>query len=119
MLAALLNLGFAGGQAAAPQPEQETVLQGGHYWPDVEPQDWRQRSHDERRRILERIISGAREAPAEVREEVAEIVQPYKRKRGRVDVTALAANVEAVDRLIRAYQDYLDDDDAALVLLMG
>lgn len=79
MLAALLNLGFAGGQAAAPQPEVTTSTGGGksRRYPRrvmVRGRLYVVRSALEERQLLQAVLDRAREAapasPAEVRQQV-------------------------------------------------
>lgn len=108
-------------EGAPPEPPAEDIPQGGHYWPDVKRDDWRERNQKQRRELLERIINGVEDAPAEIREEVADIVRPYRQgaRLTRASLDRLADNLRAVERLLAAYQEYIDDEDAAAILLMS
>ena len=111
---------IAGGDVA-----QEIAPQGGHYWPDVERDDWKDRSARERREFLERLINGAEEAPEPVKEEIKEVIAPYQTKGvtslavSRSGLARLARNQAAVERLIAVYEQFVDDEDATVLLLVA
>lgn len=117
MLLWLLNLGFAAG--GAPEPTPAVSAEGGHYWPDVKQDDWREKSQKQRREFLLSLINGAEAAPEAVQDEIREILEPYKpgpriTKNG---LNELAENIRAVERLIQVIEAYQDDDDAAFLLM--
>jgi len=114
-----------GVDAAAPVAEVITP-QGGHYWPDVQrDDDWKERSAKERREFLERLINGAEEAPEPVKEEIKEVIAPYQTKGvtslavSRSGLVRLARNQAAVERLIAVYEQFVDDEDATVLLLVA
>lgn len=94
----------------------EVVTQtGGHYFPKVKYNDWRERSQKQRREYLERLLSAAEDAPEEIQEEVQAVIAPYQ-SRGRVAVSTL--DVERINRLISRIEAILEDEDETLLLLM-
>lgn len=103
----------------------EELPQGGHYWPDVEYADLKERSARERRAFIARLIEGADEAPEPVQAEIKDVIASYQKKDAQgfsvsqKGIARLANNLAAVERLIAAYQDYLDDEDATVLLLVA
>lgn len=123
-----LNLGFAGSGADAPIVEEAEPLSRGGIWPDkpVEPKDWRGKSAEERRKLLERMILGLNEAPEEIQEQAAEVVEEYAPRKKtqpvqvkRSEYKNLAKNLRAIEELARLYEEFVEQEDEVIAILLS
>lgn len=120
-------------QTGTAPPVTPTVT-GGHYWPkrngrDIEPEDWRRKSREERRAALQALIAGVNEAPVEVVEAAKAAVSEYEAPKApdarlvvrKAALDRLAADIQAVERLARVLEEYeaAADDEAMVLLLSG
>jgi hypothetical protein len=118
--------------AVIPEPEQETGARGG-WLSRQQIRDEEDFQRDRKRRekeLLEEIalaydrLHG--ESAPEIAQEAAKIVAPYVEGRkpkkalpapARIDFPALSRNIEAATKLLKLYEEQLDDEEAANVLL--
>lgn len=103
-------------ETVAPPVVVETPATGGHYWPNVETRDWRTESAKKRREFLERLLGLVEDAPEEVQEEAKEAIGVPED--APLAVPKRAPSVAQIERLTRVVQDYLDDEEETLFLLM-
>jgi hypothetical protein len=117
--------------AVVPEPEPEVLARGGGWLSRKQIRDEEDFQRDRKRReqeLEEEIrLAYARlhESPAEARQAI-EIVAPYVEGRkprkalpaaSRIDFQALSRNIEAATKLLKLYEEQLDDEEAANVLL--
>lgn len=97
-------------------PVIEPVIQGGHYFPRVTVNDWRERSAKQRREYLERLLGLAEELPEAVEEEVEALIEAQGVE---TPAQVVRLDVVRVNRLIAQIEQIIEDEDETLFLLMA
>jgi len=96
-------------------PVIEPVIQGGHYFPRVTVNDWRERSAKQRREYLERLLGLVEDLPESVEDEVESLIEAQ----GIETAQVTRLDVARVNRLIAQIEQIIEDEDETLFLLMA
>lgn len=109
----LTEYGATISDASAPEVAPVT---GGHYFPRVTVNDWRERSAKQRREYLERLLGLAEELPEAVEEEVEALIEAQGVE---TPAQVVRLDVVRVNRLIAQIEQIIEDEDETLFLLMA
>lgn len=110
------TLSVAAAMQYTAQQAIEPVIQGGHYFPRVTVNDWRERSAKQRREYLERLLGLAEELPEAVEEEVEALIEAQGIE---TPAQVVRLDVVRVNRLIAQIEQIIEDEDETLFLLMA
>lgn len=110
------TLSVAAAMQYTAQQAIEPVIQGGHYFPRVTVNDWRERSAKQRREYLERLLGLAEELPEAVEEEVEALIEAQGVE---TPAQVVRLDVVRVNRLIAQIEQITEDEDETLFLLMA
>lgn len=110
------TLSVAAAMQYTAQQAIEFVIQGGHYFPRVTVNDWRERSAKQRREYLERLLGLAEELPEAVEEEVEALIEAQGVE---TPAQVVRLDVVRVNRLIAQIEQIIEDEDETLFLLMA
>lgn len=91
-------------------PEEAPVVIGGHYFPTVKLNDWKERSAKQRREFLERLLGLVEDMPEVVEEEIQELIEAQN---------IVSLDTARVSRLIAQIERILEDEDETVFLLMA
>lgn len=89
---------------------------GGHYFPRVKVNDWRERSAKQRREYLERLLGLVEGLPEAVEEEAEALIEAQGIKE---PAQIVRLDVAKVNRLIAQIERIIEDEDETLFLLMA